>query len=83
MRCGEIGAVEEGGEGIQDLETSSGPQGLITGPDWVSLSATSPFFTFPNPLNIESQKEGLPDVTRKHSNWTNERPREGKVVGNV
>lgn len=83
MRCGEKGAVVVGGEGIRDLETSGGLQDLITGPDWVSLSATSPFFTFPNPLNIESQKEGLPDVTWKHSNWTNERPREGKVVGNV
>lgn len=83
MRCGEIGGVMEGEEGIRDLETSCGLQDLITGPDWVSLSATSPFFTFPNPLNIENQKEGLPDVTRKHSNLTNEKPREGKVVGNV
>jgi hypothetical protein len=33
MRCSEVGGVMEGDEGIRDLETSSGLQALITGPD--------------------------------------------------
>jgi len=74
---------KEGNEGIRDLEGSTSLQDLITGPDWVRQTLGHISLLYHNPLSIESQKEGLPDVTRKRSNWTNGRPREGKVVGNV